>query len=115
MKKGVSIFCPAKDLQKHALQVFRDLRSENFLAGLNRDQFIRRLAYYYNLVNKLHPFPEGNGRAQRLFFEHLGATNSYRIQWKDALKWEITESAIQSFAGRLEPTILMLEHITEPL
>ncbi|WXG54292.1 MAG: Fic family protein [Candidatus Sedimenticola sp. (ex Thyasira tokunagai)] len=34
---------------------------------------IARLAYYYDLTNQLHPFPEGNGRTQRLFIEHLAA------------------------------------------
>jgi cell filamentation protein len=115
MKKGNSIFCPAKDIRKHASQVFGNLRSENFLVGLSRDQFISRLAHYYNLVNKLHPFPEGNGRAQRLFFEYLAAINNCRINWKDALTWETTEVSIQSFAGRLEPTILMFERIVKPL
>ncbi len=79
------------------------------------DQFIPRLAYYYSIVNKLHPFPEGNGRSQRLFFEHLAATSDYRINWKDAIAWEITETAVQSFAGRLEPTILLFERIVKPL
>ncbi len=30
--------------------------------------FVGRLAYYLREVNALHPFREGNGRAQRTFF-----------------------------------------------
>jgi len=114
MKKGDSIFCPARDLQKHATQVFEDLGREDWSESLGIDQFISRLAYFYTLTNKLHPFPEGNGRAQRLFFEHLAAANNYRINWKAAHPWEIAETAVQSFLGRLDPTIYMFERIVEP-
>lgn len=30
----------------------------------------------------LHPFREGNGRVQRLFFEHLTLYNGYVLDWK---------------------------------
>lgn len=40
-------------------------------AGLPRDAFVRRLACYLGEVNALHPFREGNGRAQRAFFGQL--------------------------------------------
>jgi len=114
IKKGDSIFCPAKDLQKHASRVFADLASEDWLDNLSIEQFIPRIAHYYTLTNKLHPFPEGNGRAQRLFFEHLAAANNYRISWKATYSWEIVETAKQSFLGRVEPTIYMFENIVGP-
>ena len=32
---------------------------------------VSKLAEYYGDFNIIHPFREGNGRVQRLFFEHL--------------------------------------------
>ena len=29
----------------------------------------------------VHPFREGNGRVQRLFFEHLALYNKYVLNW----------------------------------
>lgn len=31
----------------------------------------------------IHPFREGNGRVQRLFFEHLSLVAGYDLNWKD--------------------------------
>ncbi|MEQ4921886.1 Fic family protein [Proteus hauseri] len=33
--------------------------------------------------NMIHPFREGNGRVQRLFFEHLALAASYDLNWAD--------------------------------
>ena len=106
---------PARDIKKYSSQLYGGLRDEKWLVDLSWNQFISRIAFYYSLTNKLHPFPEGNGRAQRLFFEHLAALSSYRISWKDAVLWQVNEAAAQSFLGRLEPTIYMFEDIIEPM
>lgn len=42
------------------------------------------MAEYYGDINMLHPFREGNGRAQRLMFEHLIINAGYQISW-----WEV--------------------------
>jgi len=33
-----------------------------------RESFLDRLTHYFAEVNAIHPFREGNGRAQRAFF-----------------------------------------------
>jgi cell filamentation protein len=43
--------------------VFSQLAKENFLKGLQKNIFIDRLAYFYDQLNYIHPFREGNGRA----------------------------------------------------
>lgn len=32
-------------------------------------------------MNMIHPFREGNGRAQRIVFEHLIVNSGYEISW----------------------------------
>jgi hypothetical protein len=53
--------------------VLRDgrVRQADRLRGLARDAFITALAGFLADVNALHPFREGNGRAQRAFFPSL--------------------------------------------
>jgi fido (protein-threonine AMPylation protein) len=51
------------------------------LRGLNRDQFIGRFAEFLADVNALHPFREGNGRAQRAFFSQLAHDAGHHIDW----------------------------------
>lgn len=45
------------------------LRKENFLIALAVNDMPKRLAYYLSEINAIHPFREGNGRAQRAFIE----------------------------------------------
>lgn len=45
------------------------LRGDDLLKGLGHDEFVKRLSVSYNNFNILHPFREGNGRTQRIFWE----------------------------------------------
>jgi cell filamentation protein len=64
-----SWFCLPQYIESSAAEIFRALHGENLLRGLPRDTFTGRLTYYLGEVNAVHPFREGNGRAQRAFFE----------------------------------------------
>ena len=61
--------------------VFAELDKERNLQGLPKDEFINRLAYFYDQLNYIHPFREGNGRAQRLFWTRLAKDANYEIDW----------------------------------
>jgi cell filamentation protein len=52
------------------------------LSGLPRDAFTDRLTYYLGEVNAIHPFREGNGRAQRAFFEQLADGAGFILDWQ---------------------------------
>lgn len=70
--KGETEFCRAPMIYTYAENIFSKLRNEKWLRGLPREEFIERFAYYMVEINTLHPFREGNGRTQRVFFEELG-------------------------------------------
>ena len=65
------MFCLPQHLQSYAADVFGRLAAAERLRGLARDPFITGLAGFLADVNALHPFREGNGRAQRAFFSQL--------------------------------------------
>jgi cell filamentation protein len=66
-------FCLPPCIESAAAEVFQALHGESLLRGLSRDVFTERLTYYLGEVNAVHPFREGNGRAQRAFFEQLAS------------------------------------------
>jgi cell filamentation protein len=66
-----AMFCLPQYVDSSASVIFRGLHDEDCLRGLHHDVFVGRLAYYLGEVNALHPFREGNGRAQRAFFGRL--------------------------------------------
>ena len=62
-----SRFAHAQFIESAAKSLFNKLQQEHFLKGLTIDQFALRAAHYLSEINVLHPFREGNGRAQRAF------------------------------------------------
>ncbi len=112
IRKGICEFTPYTQIEYHAERVYNELQRENYLQDLALEVITQRLAYYYDITNRLHPFPEGNGRTQRLFIEHLAANAGYLIDWSLVHSWQIVEVAEQSFKGDLNPTYLMFEDIT---
>jgi cell filamentation protein len=77
-----SPFCLPQHIESAAADLFRGLRGENLLRGLDRDAFIDRLTHYFGEVNAIHPFREGNGRMQRAFFEQLAGEAGFALHWQ---------------------------------
>jgi len=71
IRKNICEFTPAVDIETQALDIYQQLAAENYLLEYEVKQLIPKLARYYDLTNRLHPFSEGNGRVQRLFIEQL--------------------------------------------
>jgi cell filamentation protein len=111
VKKGNSIFTPENDIERYADVVYTQLAEENYLQDARAEIYIERLAYYYDITNRLHPFPEGNGRTQRLFIEDLAALSGMVIDWDTLHQWEIVETAIRAIEGDRGPLYAMFERI----
>lgn len=50
--------------------------------GRNRHRFIDRLAHHYDQFNYLHPFREGNGRTQRVFWNRVPRDAGWQLDWR---------------------------------
>lgn len=99
MTKGTTRFANPEFLEKSASELFIELHNENFLCGLQYEQYLQRLAHYYSEVNILHPFREGNGRTQRTFFTLLAAKAGYIIKWNLMDIDENLEASISAYNG----------------
>jgi cell filamentation protein len=72
------------------------LAAENHLKGLDAGAFASRAAYYLGELNSIHPFREGNGRAQREFIRQLAAEAGHRINWNRVTHEQMYEASIES-------------------
>jgi cell filamentation protein len=104
-----AMFCLPQYIQSSAAVIFNELRDESFLRGLDRDAFTRRLAHYLGEVNALHPFREGNGRAQRVFFGQLARDAGYTLAWQHLDPARNIEASAASLRGDPEPLRKMLD------
>jgi cell filamentation protein len=73
------------------------LDNEDYLKGLDLAAFSERAAHYLGEINALHPFREGNGRAQREFINHLAYKNGYSIEWTSVSQDAFIQASIESF------------------
>jgi cell filamentation protein len=103
-----AMFCLPQYIDSSAAIIFRELHDEDCLRGLHRDAFVGRLAYYLGEVNALHPFREGNGRAQRAFFGQLARDAGFTLAWQHLDAARNVEASAAIMRGDPEPMREML-------
>jgi cell filamentation protein len=99
ISKGTQYFAHHAHIASASASIFEQLAEEEHLAGLGPDAFSDRAAHYPGELNALHPFREGNGRAQRKYISHLAQTNGYYIAWENVKPADMLEASIESFKG----------------
>jgi len=112
MRKNGDEFTPAKDLPKYEAQIFT--RATDYCNNSQRpsiDKAAIQLASCLGIINIYHPFPEGNGRAQRIFISLLARIFNYSINWDDAHPWEIVETSKHVHVGNYQPLEDLIKRI----
>lgn len=114
VSKGTSMFARHGLLEPAAADVFGRLARERHLRVLDRDAFAERAAEYLGDVNALHPFRDGNGRAQRAFFGQLAREAGYRLAWEGMTREAMTAASIEAMRGEHRPMAALLRaHLSE--
>ncbi len=108
-RKNREQFMLASELNEKAAVVFSGL--EEFARTMNASSAPGRLARFLNRINFFHPFPEGNGRTQRIFLSLLVKQHGYTLDWSDVEAWEMTAVCQQAYIMNIEPMRLMFERI----
>ena len=61
--KGYFQFANWEYVESELNNLLDKLKNENYLSGLDKNNFASRLAYYWSEINVLHPFREGNRKS----------------------------------------------------
>ncbi|WP_205700894.1 Fic family protein [Jeongeupia sp. USM3] len=87
--KAETRFCNAHRIVAEAGRLFAQLAQQDHFVGLALPELIAASAELYVELNMLHPFREGNGRAQRILFEHLIINTGHVVDWRgtDRERW----------------------------
>jgi cell filamentation protein len=108
-------FANSDAIEQAAKALFDELHTENLLDGLSRNRYVQRLAHYYSEVNILHPFREGNGRTERVFFSQLVTIAGYRLAWERMDSDENLRACIAAYKEDEERLAAMLDGLLESL
>ena len=113
--EGSEYFLPACRIEQGFQWSQEELKADSFLKNLNKQDFTERLAYHYDNYNYIHPFREGNGRTQRLFWTILCRHAGWDINWIDITGEENNyASKVAAETKDLKPLIKMFDRICYP-
>ena len=97
ISKG-NMFCNSQFIMENAKEIFDNLKRENYLQDYHDiDKMSERLSYYLSEINALHPFREGNGRAQREFIIVLARRAGYSIDFSKVSQEEMIKASEEAF------------------
>jgi cell filamentation protein len=82
-------------------QVGHDIRNANFLRGLSQEEFAIRAADIMSRINTIHPFREGNGRAQRTFMRELAKQAGHDLDFSVISAYRMILASVGSHEGDL--------------
>lgn len=99
ISKGNTRFCSVDYIEREASRLFGKLEGEQFLVSLEYTHLITKLAEFYCEINVLHPFRDGNGRAQRLLFEHIAMNCGYNLRLTNITEQEWVYANILGYNG----------------
>ena len=115
-KGGGSVFQPLQLFTIGVQYAESTLQGDHMLQGLDQDRFIERLAVNFDNFNTLHPFREGNGRTQRVFWTLIARDAGWGLDWMRVSK---RENDMASFIAHEQvdyrPLQTMFAKIAQPL
>lgn len=79
-------YYPGPAVAEAARHRFSLLAAEDALRGLERDEFVVRLAEHWAEINTVHVFREGNTRTQAVFFALLADAAGHPLQTLELLR-----------------------------
>jgi cell filamentation protein len=111
MAKGSSRFGSHLYIEKYLSKAFVQLAAERQLWRNSPEavDWAERFSHYLGEINAVHPFREGNGRAQRLFIGLLAQEHGFEIRWDRMTAPEMVAASIASFDGDSEPLKLLIQ------
>lgn len=114
LSKSVTIFTAPEKIESLGDAIFKRLKGCNYFAGTDRSALITETADLYNSLNRLHPFREGNGRTERIFFSQLIRHAGYDINFTAENAELLMIGTIQAASGVMDNLVRFFdENITE--
>ena len=109
ISKADTRFCNVGRIRPEADKLFHTLANANWLEGCDRIELVKRVSEFYGDLNVIHPFRDGNGRAQRLLFEHLIINAGYQIDWWQVSRDEWVQANIAAVVCDYKPLVAVFD------
>lgn len=111
-KKG-TVFSKHDNIEEIGQLKFKRLVELNYLNNMDEISFFNELTEFYNELNMLHPFREGNGRTLRLFITLLVRNTGRDISFADCDSDLLMIATIKAAQGDLSLLKSIFESIVK--
>ena len=96
------LFCDTQFILPMINKVFDMLKKENYLKNCPVENIAERAGFYLGEINAVHPFREGNGRAQREFIRELLLPLGFKVDYSRCDPKMMLYASVNAFAGDYE-------------
>ncbi len=96
-------FCNCRRIEPEANRLFQGLAEADYYTNDSRKELVVNVSELYVEINMIHPFREGNGRAQRILFDHIVVNCDYELSLESVTENEWTEANIAGAYGDNKP------------
>lgn len=103
--KGGNSFCYPEYIQDQMTDLFNRFENGQRFAERETTEFVSLAAEFLGELNAIHPFREGNGRAQLAFLGLLGETFGHPLHFERLDRDSFLPAMVASFSGEMAPLI----------
>lgn len=107
-------FLPSHQVNKALDRTFDQLRADNYLQHLPREEFADRAAKVFSDINAVHAFMEGNGRTQREFMLQLAEYAGHPLNFDVVSGYRMGIVSEEARLGDLTGMQRMFQEISDP-
>lgn len=111
--KAGNWFCYPDYIGREMDRLFARLTADDLLKGRTSVAFIDGAAHFLADLNAIHPFRDGNGRAQLAFMHLLGIEAGHHLDFARLQPEPFMQAMIQSFAGNVGPLVEQLNGLRQ--
>jgi cell filamentation protein len=107
------MFCYPEHIDREMRQLFSELERANFLRGFSKAEFAAHAARLLVGLNAIHPFREGNGRAQLAYLTLLAASAGHPLNLERLDSEAMLAAMISGFLGDEAQLVALLAEMIE--
>lgn len=102
LSKTATVFIAPEKIEELGTLIFARLKKMDYFTKLPQGKFIAEATDLYHSLNMLHPFREGNGRTERVFFMQLIRNAGYDIDYSTLNSDLLMIGSIQAAGGVMD-------------
>ena len=111
LSKSGNVFCFPEHIPAAMRDLFEGLSGKNYLRGLSLNNFAAEAARCIGELNAIHPFREGNGRAQFSFLAVLAEYAGHPLKM-EAMNADVAlDAMVRSFRKEYDPLTKLITHL----